>query len=446
MMKNHYEVLVIGGGISGAAIFYELAKYTDIKKIALFEKYNTLAKLNSKGASNSQTIHCGDIETNYTVDKAKNVKRTAKMVEKYCLQYGYEDKFMFAMQKMAIGVGDEEVAYMRHRYEDFKELFPYLEVFEKDKLAKIEPSLIFDENGKQRDENIVGVGVEGGQYSTVDFGSMTESLVENTIKIEDKQTDVFLNSKIVHIKQLGEMHIVQTATHTYTADFVVVDAGAHSLFLAHEMGHGLDYSCLPMAGSFYLSTKKILKGKVYMVQNPKLPFAALHGDPDILANGYTRFGPTALALPKLERYTGGTYMDFIKTLRFDHNVGKIFLDLLSDSTIRNYVLRNFLFEIPYLNKKFFLKDVRKIVPSLQLEDIEYAKGFGGIRPQVLDKKNQKLMLGEASVNPGTGILFNMTPSPGATSCLGNAERDVKIVCDYLNKTFDTQKFNKDLVD
>jgi malate dehydrogenase (quinone) len=255
-----------------------------------------------------------------------------------------------------------------------------------------------------------------------------------------------MNSKVESIKQLGNMHIVQTKTHTYTADFVVVNAGAHSLYLAHRMGHGTDYGCLPMAGSFYVTNKKILNGKVYMVQNPKLPFAALHGDPDILLNGFTRFGPTALALPKLERYTGGTYIDFIKTLRFDHNVAKIFLDLLSDSDIRNYVFRNFLFEIPYINKKLFVKDARKIVPSLSEDEIEYAEGFGGVRPQVLDKKNQKLMLGEASVNPGTGILFNMTPSPGATSCLGNAERDVKIVCKHIGAKFDQEAFNKDLVD
>jgi len=105
-----------------------------------------------------------------------------------------------------------------------------------------------------------------------------------------------------------------------------------------------------------------------------------------------------------------------------------------------------MFEVPYINKRLFVKDARKIVPSLQLEDIEYADGFGGVRPQVLDKVNKKLMLGEASVNPGTGIIFNMTPSPGATSCLGNAERDVKLVCDYLNKSFNQEEFNKDLVD
>lgn len=446
MPKNHYDVLVVGGGISGAALFYELAKYTDVKRIALVEKYGSLSTLNSKGTSNSQTIHCGDIETNYTVEKAKKVKETANMVVKYCLQHGYENKFMFAHQKMAIGVGDTEVAYMKKRYEDFKELYPYMEVFDKEKLAQIEPKLIYDANGKERPEEIVGVGVEGGEYSTIDFGVMSESLVENAQKVEDKVTDIFLNSQVLSIKKFGDVHVVMTKERTFTADFVVVNAGAHSLFLAHQMGYGLDFSCLPMAGSFYISKKKILHGKVYMVQNPKLPFAALHGDPDILAEGCTRFGPTALMLPKLERYVNGTYLDFLHTLRLDHNVIKVFYDLLKDSEIRNYVFRNFLFEVPKYGKELFIKDARKIVPSLQLEDIEYAKNFGGVRPQVIDKKTQKLMLGEASVNPGTGVVFNMTPSPGATSCLGNARRDVRIVCEYLGRTFNEEHFNKDLID
>ncbi len=447
MANIHYEVLVIGGGISGSALFYELAKYTDLKSIALIEKYDALSTLNSKGTSNSQTIHCGDIETNYTVEKATSVKRTAKMVEKYCLQHNYQDKFMFAHQKMAIGVGDDEVNYMRRRYEDFKELFPYLEVFEKEKLKEIEPKLIFDENGNERPENIVGVGVESGQWSTVDFGKMSESFVENAKKVENKQIDLFLNSEVTSIEKLGKTHVVKTKKDTFTADFVVVNAGAHSLYLAHRMGHGTYYGCLPMAGSFYVTTKKILKGQVYMVQHPKLPFAALHGDPDILLDGFTRFGPTALALPKLERYHGNSsVIDFFRTLKFDGIIVKIFWDLISDWDIFKYISRNFLFEVPYINKRLFVKDARKIVPSLQLEDIEYAKGFGGVRPQVLDKVNKKLMLGEASVNPGTGIIFNMTPSPGATSCLGNAERDVELVCDYLGKTFHQEEFNKDLVD
>ena len=82
---KEFDVIVIGAGISGAALFYELAKYTDIKRIALLEKYNAPATLNSRASSNSQTIHCGDIETNYTFEKAKSVKINADMVVKSAL-------------------------------------------------------------------------------------------------------------------------------------------------------------------------------------------------------------------------------------------------------------------------------------------------------------------------------------------------------------------------
>ncbi|MDQ1340108.1 MAG: hypothetical protein QG567_1265 [Campylobacterota bacterium] len=446
MGKNQYEVLIIGGGISGAALAYELARYTDIKNIAIVEKYEGIGTLNTKGTSNSQTIHAGDIETNYTLEKALITKRTAKMVEKYCLMHGYQNKIIFSHQKMALGVGSDEVEFLLHRYEEFSELFPYLEVWDKEKLKEIEPKVVFDENGNERIEDIVGIGARG-EWTTVDFKKMAESLVENAKKEPNKTVDLFLNSEVVKIKKTRERgYAVYTKKEIFYADFVVVNAGAHSLLLAHKMGYGLDYACLPIAGSFYMTNQKILNGKVYMIQNPKLPFAALHGDPDILANGNTRFGPTALVLPKLERYKSGTYLDFWKTLRFDKDVYEAMKKLFKEKDIRNYIFKNFLFEVPFLNKKLFLKDARKIVPSLKESEFDYAPGFGGVRPQVINKKEQKLMLGEASINTGEGIIFNLTPSPGATSCLGNAERDLKYIVKYLGKNFDEEKFKEELIE
>ncbi len=151
-------------------------------------------------------------------------------------------------------------------------------------------------------------------------------------------------------------------------------------------------------------------------------------------------------LPKLERYKKGTYLDFFKTLNFDFHIVKIFWDLLKDSDIRHYIFKNFLFEVPMINKKLFVQDVRKIVPSLGVDDITYAQGFGGVRPQVLDKEKEKLMLGEASISPGNGIIFNMTPSPGATSCLGNAERDMHVIVKYLGLAYDEAQFLEDLTE
>lgn len=449
MDTKHYEVVIVGGGISGSALFYELARYTDVKSICMLEKYEDLATLNSKGTSNSQTIHVGDIETNYTLEKAKITKRTAKMIEKFCLQYGLENKIMFAHQKMALGVGDREVEFIKNRYNEFKELFPYLELWDKDTLRELEPKLVYadKEQTKDRPEPIIAMGARN-EYTTVDFGAMTKELAKAAQAQEDVKTDIFFNAEVEEIERVGEkFKLTTTSGSVFTADFVVVNAGAHSLYLAHKMGYGQHMGSLSVAGSFYITPGKFLNGKVYMVQNPKLPFAALHGDPDILCDGKTRFGPTALALAVLERYKGGkSFFQCLKTMNFDGNIVKILWDLMKDSEIRNYILKNFLFEVPGINKGLFVKDAQKIVPSLSTDDIEYAKGFGGVRPQVLNKEQQKLMLGEASINPGDGILFNMTPSPGATSCLGNAERDIKIVADYLNLKFDEKKFLDELTE
>lgn len=447
MQEKHYEVIIIGGGITGSALAYVLAEFSGIKNIALLEKYEGLATLNSKASANSQTIHCGDIETNYDLQKATEVKRKADMIVKYCQKHGYENKFLFQGQKMALGVGESEVELIKERFEKFKELYPYLQLFDKEALKKIEPKLVFDGRGEERAEDIVAMGVQSGVYTTIDYGAMANSFVQNAKNVEGKTCDLYLNTEVQNITKVGDKFYIRTANRlSLSADFVVVDAGAHSLWLAHRMGLGLDLSTICIAGSFYLTKQKLLNGKVYMVQNPKLPFAALHGDPDLLAGGCTRFGPTALTMPKLERYKGcRSVPEFFQSLNFDMDVAKVIWQNFGDSEVRDFLIRNIGFEIPILGKKLFVKNARKIIPSIREEDIYYAKGFGGVRPQVISHSQKKLLLGEARIGENPGIIFNMTPSPGATSCLGNALRDAKSACEYLGVSFDDAKFDAEMM-
>ena len=447
MQEKHYEVIIIGGGITGSALAYVLAEFSGIRNIALLEKYEGLATLNSKASANSQTIHCGDIETNYDLQKATEVKRKADMIVKYCQKHGYENKFLFQGQKMALGVGESEVELIKDRFEKFKELYPYLQLFDKEELKKIEPKLVFDGRGEERAEDIVAMGVQSGVYTTIDYGAMANSFVQNAKNVEGKTCDLYLNTEVQNITKVGDKLYIRTANRlSLSADFVVVDAGAHSLWLAHRMGLGLDLSTICIAGSFYLTKQKLLNGKVYMVQNPKLPFAALHGDPDLLAGGCTRFGPTALTMPKLERYKGcRSVPEFFQSLNFDMDVAKVIWQNFGDSEVRDFLIRNIGFEIPILGKKLFVKNARKIIPSIREEDIYYAKGFGGVRPQVISHSQKKLLLGESRIGENPGIIFNMTPSPGATSCLGNALRDAKGACEYLGVSFDDAKFDAEMM-
>jgi malate dehydrogenase (quinone) len=198
-----------------------------------------------------------------------------------------------------------------------------------------------------------------------------------------------------------------------------------------------------VAGSFYF-TPDLLRGKVYTVQNDQLPFAAIHGDPDVRAPGQTRFGPTALLLPLLERYRPASFWEFLQVLRLDGAVLAVLWQLFWNRGIRNYILRNLLFELPWLRRRLFLADARKIVPGMRLEDLRVARGYGGVRPQLIDKLNRRLLLGEASIPAMPGLVFNVTPSPGGTCCLGNAERDLEAIAARLGCRFDRARLAREL--
>ena len=83
---------------------------------------------------------------------------------------------------------------------------------------------------------------------------------------------------------------------------------------------------------------------------------------------------------------------------------------------------------------------------VELEDIERAKGYGGVRPQIVDTKNKSLDMGEAKI-VGDDIIFNITPSPGASTCLKNAMRDTHTLLDFLGDDyeFDEEAFREETI-
>lgn len=437
LINKLFDTAIVGGGVAGTSLLFTLARYTDMKNIILFEKYDEVSQLNSNPKANSQTLHVGDIESNYTYEKAQKVKRASFMVGNYIQNFDEVDRVGFKKDKMLLAVGEEEIVQLKKRYIEFKTLYPYLELWDEEFLATFEPKLLED-----RTEPILAMGARD-QITTVDYKKLSESFVQQALDT-DKNIQMRYNEEVTEIKREEDgSFTITTDTTSFRAKSVVVNAGAYSLLFAQSMGYGKDYAILPIGGSFFFTKEKLLNSKVYTMQNPKLPFAAIHADPDMTQGWNTRFGPTAFALPKLERYHELHLKDLISALNIDKDVTKVYMKLFKDKTIRRYILKNVLEEMPLVGKEVFVHDAQKVIPSLKVKDLKFAEGYGGMRPQIIDKKKQELLLGEAKIEED-GLVFNMTPSPGATSSLSIALQDAESICEHIGAIFDNVKHENEI--
>jgi malate dehydrogenase (quinone) len=441
MNNEPYDIAIVGAGISGTALLYCLSNYTNIEKIIVIEKEREIASINSHKHSNSQTLHFGDIETNYTLAKAEKVNRAASLVKQYLLKYDPEKNIHSKYHKMVLAVGKKQVEQLKIRYREFKNLFPDLRLLDRQEIETIEPNVL---KGRDDTEEVLALATDEGY--AIDFQKLAKSFLEKSLTSQNKTIDLNTNTKVQRIIKVDDLYQIHTDTDIISAKTVAVTAGAHSLLLAKSLGYGQEYALLCVAGSFYFAPE-ILHGKVYTMQLEKLPFAAIHGDPEVDDRHSIRFGPTAKVLPMLERHRYKTVYEYFQTAGLSLKAFASFLNIISDPFLLKYIVINFLYDLPLIGKILFINEVKKIVPSVQLKDLKLAKGYGGIRPQIVNLNTQKLEMGEAKI-VGDRIIFNITPSPGASTCLQNAEDDINKIISFLGEkyTFDRDRFSKDLGD
>ena len=329
---------------------------------------------------------------------------------------------------MVLGVGKEQAEKLRDRYQEFKQLFPDLKILERSEIAQKEPKVLA---ARKQEEEIIALFTNQGY--TVDFKLLSESFLENSLNISEKDINLMFDTKVIKITRENNLYQIKTKHKTIQAPAVAIAAGAHSLLFAKSLGYGLDYALLSVAGSFYFAPQ-LLNGKVYTVQRQKLPFAAIHGDPEVHDKAIARFGPTAKVLPMLERHKYSSIIEYFQTAGLSFKAVNSFLKILSDPIIFNYIALNFVYDFPIIGKRLFIKEVRKIIPSIKLEDLTYAKGYGGVRPQIVNLNTQALEMGEAKIL-GDKIIFNITPSPGASTCLQNALEDTARIVNFLGNSY-----------
>lgn len=437
-MDDYYDLIIIGAGITGAALSYVASRYSSIEKILVIEKYNKVAPLNSDSINNSQTLHFGDIETNYTLEEATHTKAAAERVIRYTekLPRSERAKIIAKVQKMVLGVGEEEVERLEKIYSPgMRKLFPGLKKIGKKELEKIEPNTI---KGRDPEEKVTALLSDKGYM--VNFGLLAKSF---SSRAEKNGVKFIFNCPCTDIHPIEDGHEVITPKGIFKGRFVIFASGTYSLYFAKYLGYDQNLSILSVGGGFYIAPR-VLKGKVYRVQAGGIPFAAIHGDPDITNPKITRFGPTVSFPLTLEVRKRGTTIDYLKTFDFDIPTIQSLFNIISNKDILRIMRKNAVYPLPLIGKHLFLKnEVSKIVPTLTEDKIYLDKNVGGIRPQIIDENKRFLTTGASKIR-GNNIMFNITPSPGATSSLQSAMDDIVYICTLLDIKLNESKMSAEL--
>ncbi|KAF4746671.1 hypothetical protein FOZ63_017386 [Perkinsus olseni] len=454
------DVAIIGGGISGCSLAWVLVRFTDINSVVVLERHNNVGRVCSHAKNNSQTLHRGDIETNYSIQKARRANAQAELLRRFTttvLEEPERDSCIFRMSKVCLGVGEEEQELLRQRYESFHEEFPLMRFTEKkEEIFRLEPAVVLEDldGSSFRSEPLAAIAIED-EYAAVNYGELTHSFVRHSRRHASetgKKVEFITSTKVESLAPSDDGDVMLRCSMNdveVRARFCIVSAGGYSLLLAHSLGLARHLSLLPIAGSFFFAGssgayQRLLNGKVYAVQDPALPFAAPHADPDVAKLGHpTRFGPTAAFHPMMERYLLESLPDALRTMQLtDPATIAALADILAErSHLIGYALAQMTYEAPLLGEhQYAINEAGRLVPAIARGRVRLspAWGFGGVRPQLLDTRKKTLLMGAGKIiEPEVpNMIFNITPSPGATVCLASALSDALRICDNLGAEFD----------
>ncbi len=441
LIQGHFDVVIVGGGVSGTAVARSLCRYTNASKVILIEKYPEPGLVNSHPLNNAQTQHDGGTETNYTLEHAKQVQRASIPLRNYVDQKN-NPLLSHKTKRMVLGVGAEEVQGLRERYEEFKDAYPDLYLVEAEELGRIEPKIM---DGRDPNQPVLALASDEGY--AINYQLLAQVMLEDA-KEANPDLEVSFNTQLnrVNAPSKGKPFVLRTSKGVITADVVIFTAGAFSLYFAQMMDYGKEYAILSVAGSFYTTKHPVLENKVYRVQIPGMPFAAIHGDPDILDATVTRFGPTTKPLPLMERYHPETLWPFLKIFFHTWDVIIALIVIIFSGHLLGYVIKNWAYDQPRLGPMLFAREIRAIVPKMKASDLVLRRRAGGLRPQLVNIKERRLEMGDKTL-VGDRCIFNTTPSPGASVCMANAERDVKIAIQWLGEGyyFDEEAYQRELM-
>ncbi len=403
-MDQSFDVIVVGGGIVGLATAYKLTLMHPNKKILVLEKEKEVAA--HQTSHNSGVIHSGIY---YKPGSYKAVNCVAGRRE--LVQFAKEYKIPHDIcGKIIVATDKSELPHMNKVFNNgLANGVEDIEIIDSKRIKEIEPYC----------EGISGIWV--GCTGIIDYGDVARKYVE-LIHAKGKGSKVITQQEVTGFIKDGNTTTVVTKTDKFVGKYIITTSGLQADRVAKKEGQKSDAAIVGFRGDYYDLTEKGLskvKNLIYPVPNPKFPFLGVHFTRMI--KGGTECGPNAVFVFDREGYSRTAFslkdtaeaFGFKGTWKFFGKHWRFGLDEYRGA----------------FSKTYFLNRLRKLIPSLEMDDIEPARC--GIRAMALGPDGE--MLDDFKIEKhGNAMHVINSPSPAATASLAYGNEIAKMATEYFN--------------
>jgi L-2-hydroxyglutarate oxidase LhgO len=387
-----YDYLIVGAGIIGMTIAYELLQRDKNINIAIIDKEDNVAKHAS--GRNSGVLHAGFY---YSADslKAKLTVEGNSLMRSFCKEHNI---YVNNTKKIVVAKNEQELTGLYELQKRAEVNGVDTKIIDLSEVEKIDPNI--------------------KTYQKALFSPTTASVdpKEVCFKLRDM------------LKEEGVNFYFSTSFEESSIpyDYLINSAGAYADKLAKKFDLARNYTMLPFKGIYlkYMQNKTAIRTNIYPVPNLNNPFLGVHYT--ITVDGSIKIGPTAIPALWRENYKGLSNFNLFEMIEVLYYETKLFL--LNSFNFRVLALN----EMKNYHRKTFIRKAKEMVN--QIGD-EFKPIPAGIRAQLLNTATNELVqdfVVEHSKN-STHVLNAV--SPAFTCSFAFAKHIADAI--YLNK----EKYN-----
>jgi L-2-hydroxyglutarate oxidase LhgO len=383
-MKESCDFLIVGAGIVGLTIAWELRKKNPLAKIIILDK-EPVVGMHASGR-NSGVLHSGIYYGSDTI-KAKVCSSGSKKMQEFAEEYNIPCN---RSGKIIIATSEKDLPTIDQLLKNAKDNGINAEQIDEKEIKNIEPYA-----------SPYKAGIFSPDTAVIDSNDVMKKLY---LLLQEQGVKFELSSPL--LGQNSRNRTVITSTGAISYGYLYNCAGANADRVAQLFGKGLDYTVIPFKGIYYKlkpESSYLVNSNIYPVPDINLPFLGVHFTRVI--NGDVYVGPTAIPAFGRENYGVLKGIELAEGIRVGSELASMYLSdknnfrMLVNTEVKKYL------------KPWFLKSARKIINNLDSKDL-IASNKVGIRPQLVNVKTKTIEMDYIIENGSnsTHILNSISPS------------------------------------